>query len=99
MTTYHADVVADTGWERIPLTIAMKRAIWSTQNDWFTLRNFSLPRELREYFPSKGLSPFAIVEQNKTLFLDLDLFFVKVSSNKWQLVADADFSRYLSSCS
>jgi hypothetical protein len=56
----------------------MKEAVWGSENDWFTLRNFSYPRGLRNFFPPNGKPPYLIVEENKALFLNLDLFFVKV---------------------
>jgi len=50
------------------------------------MRNFALPLELRRYFPTNGAPPHLLVDQNKALFLDLDLFFVKVnplSEREW----------------
>ena len=51
--------------------------VWKTKNGDFTLREPRLAAFART-FPSNGEPPHMIVEENKTLFLGLDLFFVKV---------------------
>jgi hypothetical protein len=68
-----------TAWERVSLTAEMKKAVWRTENDWFTLRELSLPPYLRKFFPSNGTPAYTIVDDNRALFFDLDIFFVKVS--------------------
>ncbi|TVY57679.1 Protein HOS4 [Lachnellula cervina] len=67
-----------TAWERIPLSEPAKKAVWKTKNGDFTLREPRLAGFGRA-FPSNGEPPHIIVEKNKSLFIGLDLFFVKVS--------------------
>ena len=71
----------DTAWERIPLTPAMKQALWRTQNGMYSMYDPSLAylrRQLPEPVPDSGQQAWKVIEASKTLFLSLDLFFVKV---------------------
>lgn len=67
--------MTDTAWERVPLSHDDKRAVWKLQNGQLTLRDpiFAPFREQTSKDPVNEL-----VEHNKSLFLDMDLFFVKV---------------------
>jgi hypothetical protein len=71
--------MTDTAWERIPLSLAAKQAIWKIENGMYSLRHPNLAN-LRKQF-DEGEPAYKIVEQCKLLFLELDLFFIKVRSN------------------
>jgi len=66
-----------TAWERIPLSLAGKQAIWKIENGMYSLRHPNLAN-LRKQF-DEGEPAYKIVEKCKLLFLELDLFFIKVS--------------------
>jgi hypothetical protein len=71
----------DTAWERIPLSPAMKQAVWRIQNGMYSLYDPSLTylrKQLPEKLPDNGQSAWKVIETSKALFLSLDLFFVKV---------------------
>jgi hypothetical protein len=68
----------DTAWEHIPLSRAAKQAIWKFENPIYSLAHPSL-LSLRRKFPDNGEPSYKIIEKCKALFLDLDLFFIKVS--------------------
>ncbi|KAL5326673.1 hypothetical protein ACEPPN_004362 [Leptodophora sp. 'Broadleaf-Isolate-01'] len=66
-----------SAWDRIPLTHDQKRAVWSTHNSQYLLYDgWSC---LRKALPPTDESHDEIIKKNRSLFLDLDLFFVKVS--------------------
>jgi hypothetical protein len=67
----------DTAWERVALTHDQKRAVWNTENGWILLANGGLPA-LRKSLPRSDQSNLEISNTNKSLFLDLEIFFVKV---------------------
>ncbi|RDL40405.1 Ankyrin repeat-containing protein [Venustampulla echinocandica] len=67
-----------TAWERIPLTLAAKRAVWRFHNGKFTLREPNLAG-IRSQVPQNEGRVREMIEKNKALFFQLDLFFVKVS--------------------
>jgi hypothetical protein len=67
-----------TAWEHIPLSRAAKQAIWQFENPTYSLSHPSL-LSLRRKFPDNGEPSYKIIEKCKALFLDLDLFFIKVS--------------------
>ncbi|KAI9048973.1 hypothetical protein LZ554_006822 [Drepanopeziza brunnea f. sp. 'monogermtubi'] len=66
-----------SAWDRVSLSINQKKAIWSTHNSQFLLYDGLLP--LRKALPRPEGSQNEIIQKNKSLFLDLDLFMVKVS--------------------
>jgi hypothetical protein len=71
----------DTAWERIPLDTAMKQAVWAIQNGLYSLYEPGLKRlrkQLPEQLPDTGRLAWKVIEECKALFLQLDLFFVKV---------------------
>lgn len=67
-----------TAWDRIPLSRAVKLAIWQFESPIYSLTHPSL-LSLRRKFSDNGEPGYKIVERNKALFLDLDLFLIKVS--------------------
>jgi len=67
----------DTAWERIPLSLPAKKAIWKTENSHYSLANQNLAG-LRNSFPENGEPFYEVIDKCKLLFLELDLFFVKV---------------------
>ncbi|KAF4632386.1 hypothetical protein G7Y89_g5733 [Cudoniella acicularis] len=67
-----------TAWERVPLSDPTKRALWKVQNGIFTLREPNLAG-LRKQVPKPEESVYQMMDRNKNLFLELDVFFVKVS--------------------
>ncbi|CCU75660.1 ankyrin repeat protein [Blumeria hordei DH14] len=67
-----------TAWERVVLTKSQKRGVWSTCNGLFLLLDGGLPR-LRKQLPRDSRPMYQVIERAKSQFLDLDLFFVKVS--------------------
>ena len=67
-----------TAWEHIPLSGAAKQAIWKFENPLYSLAHPSL-LSLRRKFPDNGEPSYKIIEKCKALFLDLELFFIKVS--------------------
>jgi hypothetical protein len=71
-------MVSDTAWEHIPLSQAAKLAIWKFENPTYSLAHPSL-LSLRRKFPDNGEPSYKIIDKSKALFLDLDLFFIKVS--------------------
>ncbi|PBP28627.1 ankyrin repeat protein [Diplocarpon rosae] len=66
-----------SAWDRIYLSQNQKRAIWSTHNSQFLL--YDPWSSLRKALPSIRGSKDELIQKNRSLFLDLDLFFVKVS--------------------
>ncbi|CZT09021.1 hypothetical protein WAI453_001440 [Rhynchosporium graminicola] len=66
-----------SAWDRIPLTHDQKRAVWSTHNSQYLL--YDGWTCLRKALPSIDESRDETIKNNRALFLDLDLFFVKVS--------------------
>lgn len=66
-----------TAWERIPLSQDAKKAIWKIENGMYSLRHPNLTA-LRKQF-DEGEPAYKVIEKCKQLFLELDLFFVKVS--------------------
>lgn len=67
-----------TAWEHITLSQAAKQAVWKFENPIYSLAHPSLV-SLRRKFPDNGEPSYKIIEKCKALFLDLDLFFIKVS--------------------
>ncbi|KAH6681805.1 hypothetical protein B0J14DRAFT_223353 [Halenospora varia] len=67
-----------TAWERIPLSHSAKRAVWKTLNGNFTLREPKLAG-FRKQLVKNEESIHQLIDTNRSLFLELDLFFVKVS--------------------
>ncbi|KAG0652144.1 Ankyrin repeat domain-containing 11 [Hyphodiscus hymeniophilus] len=67
-----------TAWEHIPLSQAAKQAVWQFENPIYALSHPSL-LSLRRKFPDNGGSSYKIIEKCKALFMELDLFFIKVS--------------------
>ena len=76
-----ANFVEDTAWERLPLTIEAKKAVWRANNGMYTLRESNLAA-FRKQFQEPGVGVDEIVAANRSLFFALDLFFVKVSRLK-----------------
>jgi hypothetical protein len=68
----------DTAWERVPLTIEAKKAVWRANNGAYTLREPSLAA-FRKQFLEPGTSVDEVMTANRSLFFGLDLFFVKVT--------------------
>ncbi|KAK2630229.1 hypothetical protein QTJ16_001049 [Diplocarpon rosae] len=66
-----------SAWDRIYLSQNQKRAIWSTHNSQFLL--YDPWSSLRKALPSIRGSKDELIQKNRSLFLDLDLFLVKVS--------------------
>ncbi|RKF81000.1 ankyrin repeat protein [Golovinomyces cichoracearum] len=67
-----------TAWERIILTTPQKRGVWSTCSGIFLLLDGGL-QCLRNQLPHDTQPMHDIIEMNKRKFLELDLFFVKVT--------------------
>jgi hypothetical protein len=92
----------DTAWERIPLSLATKQAVWRIENGMYSLYDPNLTclrKRLPEQLPEHGRPAWKVIEACKTLFLDLDLFFVKVCTAPWRPFRDLIDARFLSSCS
>jgi uracil DNA glycosylase len=66
----------DTAWERIQLSHEQKRGVWATENGMILLKD-SLS-VLRKQVQSQREPAHEVFKKNETLFLGLDLFFVKV---------------------
>lgn len=76
-TTLILTILSDTAWERVALTQDQKKAVWLTESGWILLdgsKGLGEPRKM--VFPAGDR--WAISEKNRALFLELDLFFVKV---------------------
>lgn len=67
-----------TAWDRIPLSRAAKLAIWQFESPIYSLTHPALIH-LRRQLSGNEEPGYKIVERNKLLFLDLDLFLIKVS--------------------
>jgi hypothetical protein len=67
-----------TSWDHIALSRNNKEAIWQFENPFYSVTDTKLA-PLRRQLPDNKEKGRKLVEQNKALFLDLDLFFVKVS--------------------
>ncbi|RKF60949.1 putative ankyrin repeat protein [Golovinomyces cichoracearum] len=67
-----------TAWERIILTTPQKRGVWSTCSGIFLLLDGGL-QCLRNQLPHDTQPMHDVIEMNKRKFLELDLFFVKVT--------------------
>ncbi|KAK0124561.1 Set3 complex subunit [Cadophora gregata] len=66
-----------SAWDRVPLTYDQKRAVWSTHNSQYLL--YDGWSSLRKFLPATDECHDDVIKTNRSLFLDLDLFFVKVS--------------------
>ncbi|KAL2074682.1 hypothetical protein VTL71DRAFT_8461 [Oculimacula yallundae] len=66
-----------SAWDRIPMTHDQKRAVWTTHNSQYLL--YDPWSCLRKALPPIDGPQDEIIKHNRSLFLDLDLFFVKVS--------------------
>ncbi|KAG4424968.1 hypothetical protein IFR04_001939 [Cadophora malorum] len=66
-----------SAWDRVPLTFDQKRAVWSTHNSQYLL--YDGWSSLRKFLPATNEPQDEVIKKNRSLFLDLDLFFVKVS--------------------
>lgn len=86
----------DTAWERINLSSEQKCGVWNTENGWILLANGGLP-VLRKQLPRNGQSSAEISDQNRALFVDLELFFVKVSNSICDKIS-SNISRFPNSC-
>jgi hypothetical protein len=67
-----------TAWERIQLSLPQKRGVWSIMSGRILLQG-NLTNLRKKLPPSQPESAAATNEKNRELFLDMDLFFVKVS--------------------
>ncbi|KAH8815827.1 ankyrin repeat protein [Xylogone sp. PMI_703] len=67
-----------TAWERIPVSKLAKEAIWEFEGPKYSLTDERF-KHIRQQFLEKGNPIYSLNDQAKPLFLDLDLFFVKVS--------------------
>ncbi|TQS37325.1 hypothetical protein Golomagni_02205 [Golovinomyces magnicellulatus] len=67
-----------TAWDRIILTTPQKRGVWSTCSGIFLLLDGGL-QCLRNQLPHDSQPMHEVIEKNKRNFLELDLFFVKVT--------------------
>lgn len=69
-------IIIDTAWDRIPLSKSTKQSIWSFENGKYSCAGI---RDilLQIPFPERG-PDYLLAEKAEPLFIELDLFFVKV---------------------
>ncbi|RFU35755.1 hypothetical protein B7463_g621, partial [Scytalidium lignicola] len=67
-----------TAWERIPVSRLAKEAIWEYEGPKYSLTDERF-KHIRDQFLEKGSPVYTLNDKAKPLFLDLDLFFVKIS--------------------
>jgi hypothetical protein len=70
---------SDTAWERLPLTHLQKRGVWMLDEGIYTLLDTSLSGPKRQ-LPQANQPGYQICENNRLLFIELELFFVKVNN-------------------
>lgn len=69
-----------TAWDRVHLSLPQKSGVWMNNSNDGLYSLYSPPlSSLRKQLPSNNEPGYILVEKNKHLFLDLNLFFVKVS--------------------